>query len=375
METLVDTIVIGAGQAGLATGYHLQRAGRSFLILEANAAPGGSWPHYYDSLRLFSPARYSSLPGLPLPGAPDRYPARDEVVAYLRDYATHFALPIVTGALVAEISRRDSIFQITTADGRTFHARSLVVATGAFRDQYVPQLPGQDRFRGQILHSADYRNPKPFQGERVVVVGAANSAVQIAVDLVRAARVTLATREPVRFVAQRLFGKDVHFWLRLTGLDYLPTLSDTSTPVLDTGVYRTAITAGQPAQRPMFTAFVEDGVRWADGLEERVDVVIFATGYRPRFLYLANLGALDVDGHAIQRGGISLTVPGLYFVGQSKQRNFASATLRGVGPDAAVVVRHLARFLQARPAARRWSVAGLTQSRLCRRFCRPAPNV
>jgi putative flavoprotein involved in K+ transport len=185
MYQVVDTLVIGAGQAGLAAGYQLQRAGRSFTILEAAAQPGGSWPHYYESLRLFSPARFSSLPGLPFPGNPDRYPARDEVIAYLRQYAEHFQLPIVTHARVAQIARDSEVFTVQTDDGRTFQARSLIAATGAFHRPYLPQLPGQDAFRGAVLHAFAYRDPVPFQGQHVVVVGAGNSACRSPANLPR----------------------------------------------------------------------------------------------------------------------------------------------------------------------------------------------
>jgi putative flavoprotein involved in K+ transport len=356
MHQVVDTLVIGAGQAGLAAGYQLQRAGRSFTILEAAAQPGGSWPHYYESLRLFSPARFSSLPGLPFPGDPERYPARDEVIAYLRQYAEHFQLPIVMGARVAQVARDSEVFTVQTDDGRTFQARSLIAATGAFHRPYLPQLPGQDAFRGAVLHALAYRDPAAFQGQRVIVVGAGNSAVQIASELAQVARVTLASRAPVRFVNQRPYGRDIHFWWWLTRFDtrpldsaigmWLNRLAEGQGPrVLDTGIYRAALAVGKPDRRAMFTGFTDSGIAWDDGSAEDVDTVIFATGYRPNLAYLAPLGALDAENQALQRHGVSLTVPGLYFVGISDQRTFASATLRGVGSDAAVVVRHLRRHL------------------------------
>jgi putative flavoprotein involved in K+ transport len=182
-------------------------------------------------------------------------------------------------------------------------------------------------------------------GKRVIVVGAGNSAVQIAVELAKVARVTLATRQPVRFVPQRLLGCDIVCWLQWTGLDYLPWLKDQGVPVLDAGEYRKALTEKKPDQRPMFHAFTETGVLWSEGEQEAVDAVIFATGYRPHFPHLAGLGALQGNGQPLHRKGVSSAVPGLYFVGLSGQRSFRSATLRGVGPDAAYVVRALRRHL------------------------------
>ncbi|MEZ4728706.1 MAG: NAD(P)-binding domain-containing protein [Caldilineaceae bacterium] len=210
MQQPLDTLVIGAGQAGLAAGYHLQRAGNSFIILETGDRPAGSWPHYYDSLRLFSPARFSSLPGFPFPGDPERYPTRDEVIDYLETYAAHFGFPICFGAQVVNVTQDNGLFTVATADNRLFHARSLIAATGSFHRPYIPILPGQQNFQGKILHSVAYRTPTAFAGQRVVVVGAGNSAIQIASELAQVAQVTLATRQPVRFVTQRPYGRDLH---------------------------------------------------------------------------------------------------------------------------------------------------------------------
>lgn len=348
-----DVLVIGGGQAGLAAGYHLQRAGLRFVILEAASEATGSWKHYYDSLKLFSPARYSSLPGMPFPGDPRRYPTRDEVVDYLRSYAQYFRLPILTATRVDTVEQHDGVFYVATNQGQqTFSARNIIAATGAFSRPYIPQFDGQADYSGQLLHSADYINPQPFSGQRVLVVGAGNSAVQIATDLASTAHVTLTSREPIRFRPQRILGLDIHFWLRFTGIDTREGRSSRWNPasinqasVLDTGFYRAALASGNPGYHPLFTRFTEQGVQWADGTEQHFDAVLLATGFRPNFPYLQGLGALDEHGNALHSGGISNTVPGLYFVGISLQRSFASATLRGVGDDAAYVIRDLQQRL------------------------------
>ncbi|GAB3164929.1 ArsO family NAD(P)H-dependent flavin-containing monooxygenase [Myceligenerans halotolerans] len=354
---MTDAIVIGGGQAGLAATHALLARGLRPALLEAADDPVGSWPRYYDSLHLFSPARYSALPGLPFPGDPDHYPHRDEVVDYLRTYAKTLDADIRTGHRVTAVAHDGVGFTVRAEDEEPLHAPIVIAATGAFSSPHRPALPGLDRFTGTVLHSNEYRNPEPFAGQRVVVVGAANSAVQIAVDLAPHARVTLATRAPVRFGAQRPFGRDVHFWSTRSGFDALPVgpwlRTRPRVPVLDPGTYRAAVDAGRPDQRRIFTGIDGDTVTWPDGGTEAVDTILLATGFRPGASYLDGLGALDATGAPRQRRGLSTTHPGLGYVGLEWQRSFSSATIRGVGRDAAYVVRRLMSRTTLTPPPRR----------------------
>ncbi len=344
---MFDTLVIGAGQAGLAAGYHLQRAGINFAILDANPQVGGSWQHYWDSLRLFSPARYSQLPGMAFPGHPMRYPTRDDVIAYLQDYATHFNMDVRTGVRICEIYKHGEFFTLETAGGARYQARSVIVAVGVFNRPYIPDIPGQ--FNGHTLHSFDYRTPEPFRGQRVIVVGANNSAVQIGYELAQVAHVSLAVRRPIVWRSKQILGKNLFFWIHRTGLDMIPLghfihLSDNNW-VIDDGTYRRAVNAGHPNTRRMFTALTHDGVIWPGNHYEPVDTILYATGYtQTNIPFLQKLGALCPHDHTpLQRGGISTAIDGLYYVGVFGQRTAASATLRGVGADAAYVVSHLCR--------------------------------
>ncbi|GEC89260.1 flavin-containing monooxygenase [Brevibacillus brevis] len=345
MTRIYDCIVIGAGQAGLAAGYHLLREQRDFLILEATDKPAGSWPQYYDSLTLFSPANYSSLPGFAFPGDPNRYPTRNEVVAYLIHYAKHFNFPILTRTTVTNVQKEKDLFLVKTQSDEVFQAKHIIAATGGFSRPYLPQIPGVEQFQGMTLHSKDYQNPTPFQNQRIIVVGAGNSAVQIAVELATNAEVTIATRSPIVFKPQILFGKDIHFWVTALGLDQSGfgkwLLQSKPEGVLDTGRYQMAIENQKPDRKAMFTHFTNKGVVWSDGTQEQVDTVIFATGYRPNIQYLSSLHALTEDGSPQHQYGVSTTVPGLYYVGLPWQRSLASATLRGVGSDAKYVVKHM----------------------------------
>lgn len=368
----LDVLVIGGGQAGLASGYHLKKAGLTFLILEASPLPAGSWPSYYDSLKLFSPARYSALPGLGFPGRQDRYPTRDEVVSYLTSYTEHFKLPIRTNTKVITVEVLPATqqargveaaykFKVTTNTEEVYLARSVIVATGSYHYPYLPKLPGQELYQGRVLHASQYRNPLQFKGERVLVVGSRNSAVQLAVELASVARTTLTSRQPVSFKPQTILGKDIHFWLRSSGFDTFPLGYWRNVPapkgVLDySHTYEAALRAGKPNWRPLFHSFSREGVIWSnptlfslqesknqDGAE-KIDNIIFATGYLPRLDFLAGTGATDGDGQPLHRAGISTSLVGLYYVGLAGQKSFASATLRGVGPDAAYIVSRLKKF-------------------------------
>ncbi|MBM0255937.1 NAD(P)/FAD-dependent oxidoreductase [Micromonospora sp. 4G55] len=351
-------IIVGGGQSGLAAARAALSVGLRPVVLEAGVETVGSWPDYYDSLTLFSPARYSALPGTAFGGSdPDRYPARDEVVAYLRRYAGSLDVDIRTGVCVTAVHPRGTGYLVRTDTGDEIPAAGVIAASGSFGNPHLPELPGREEYAGEVRHVAHYRRPEPYAGKRVIVVGAGNSAVQVAHELVSYASVTLATRAPIQFVPQRIRGRDLHYWLHVTGADRLPRAVLTRlvrhAAVLDTGVYREAIASGLLARREMFTAFTSDGVVWANGSFEAVDAVIFATGYRPNLDYLAPLETLE-RGVPRQVAGVSTTHPGLVYLGLEFQRSFSSNTLRGVGRDAAHVVADLAEGVSGATRRRRW---------------------
>ncbi len=331
MKGILDTIVIGGGQAGLAAGYHLLKKGLRFLILEESNQIGGSWPNYYDSLKLFSPAGFSSMPGMKFPGNQNLYPKRDEVIRYLQDYKKKFQLPVLINQRVDMIEKNNIGFIVRTVTGDKFQVRTIINATGSFNNPFIPNIQGREVFQGKTLHSSEYRNPQPYHNQRVIVIGGGNSAVQIAVELSKVSQTTLSVRQPIKFVKQRLLGRDIHYWLKVFGFDTFPfwrfgKTAPRSNAVNDIGGY---------------------GVIWPDGEREPVDTIIYATGYRPHLPYMKLLGALDGEGMPLQKAGIS-SIPGLYFVGLEGQRSFASATLRGVGEDAEYVVKKLLHHMKSR---------------------------
>ncbi|WP_274306982.1 flavin-containing monooxygenase [Solibacillus daqui] len=350
MKEILDTIVIGGGQAGLAAGYHLRKKGLHFLILEASDQFGGSWSSYYDSLKLFSPAGFSSMPGMKFPGNQNRYPHRDEVIRYLLDYKLKFDLPVLINQRVDLIEKDEEGFVVRTKTGEIFKAQTIINATGSFNNPFIPKIAGMEEFQGNTLHSSQYRNSKPFHNQRIIIVGGGNSAVQIAVELAEVTRTSLAVRQPIKFVKQHIGRLDLHFWIKLIGFDNFPfwrfgKTAPSSNAVIDTNRFKDRITAGNPNQQTMFISFYERGVIWPNGDKEHVDTVIFATGFKPNAPYLKSLGALDKEGRPLHRAGIS-NVSGIYFVGLEGQRSFASATLRGVGQDARFVVNKILKYLK-----------------------------
>ena len=370
----VDVAVIGAGQAGLAAGYFLARAARdvdrgrrpgpppSFVLLDASAHPGGAWPHHWDSLRLFSPAEHSSLPGRPMPPSPGPgTPDAGHVVAYLADYEDRYGLPVRRGVRVAEVTHDAAAsppFTLRLEDGTALSARAVVSATGSFTRPFVPALPGADRFGGTQRHSAAYRSPDAFAGRRVLVVGGGNSGAQIAADLLLAGvATTWATRRPPRFMPDDVDGRVLfdRASARVLGRSEA-RVGDLGDIVMVPSVIRARDEAGLHAV-PAPTALTPDGVRWdhdagashgwpaanraaarVRGAEHPVDDIVWCTGFRAD---LRHLRGLELTRHpsgapATERAlpTASVDVPGLHLLGYDDWCGAASATLAGVGAHA-----------------------------------------
>lgn len=271
-------------------------------------------------------------------------------------YADRLQVDIRTNSRVEGVEAEGAGFSVRIAGGRRMIAAGVVAATGSFGNPVLPGLPGEEEFTGEILHVADYRSPKRFAGKRIVVVGGGNSAVQVGHELANVATVDLATRAPLRFLPQVQNGQDLHHWLTTTGFDHLPPawLAHVvpGTLVLDPGDYQDALRSGTWRRRPMFAGLDRSTVLWADGTRHETDVVLLATGYRPDLGYLRPLdGALDDEGAPRHVGGLSVSHPGLVYLGLELQRSFASNTLRGVCHDADHVIPPLAAHVHGAPVA------------------------
>jgi putative flavoprotein involved in K+ transport len=348
-----DTVVIGAGQAGLSAGYHVKRAGRSFVILDANERVGDNWRQRYDSLRLFTPARYVGLPGDRFPGRGSAMPTRDEMADYLESYAARFALPVRTGVRVDRL-RREGDTYVVSAGERRFEAANVIVASGAHREPRVPAI-ARELDPGLLqMHSSGYQDPSQIRDGAVLVVGAGNSGGDISLELIRTHPTYLSGPDrghvPVdidgafsRFVVVRVV---VFFWRHVLTL---------RNPIWRRARVRSAA-HGDPLVRVKPRQLVAAGVRRVpkvvasesglpkleDGQVLGVETVIWCTGFRHDLSWI-ELPIFGEDGAPMHERGVVTGEPGLYFVGLPFQFSFGSDALPGVGRDAAYVVRQLLR--------------------------------
>ena len=337
-----DVVVIGAGQAGLAIGYFLARAGRRFLIVDGADSVAATWRGRWDSLTLFTPRRYDHLPGLALEGDPDGYPRRDEVIAYLEQYASAFELPIELQSAVRSLDTDGGRFVVGLED-RQIEADQVVVATGPFQVARVPALAGElapDLFQA---HSTAYRRPSDVPDGTVLVVGGGNTGFQIARELVETHRVHLAVGSRQTPLPQTFLGRDLFWWLTKTGLLTKTVESRLGRRMRD----RDTLIGSSPRQlqregvelKPRAVAASGRTLSFADGNELEVDAVIWATGYRPDHSWI-KLPVTDPNGRARHRRGVT-DVPGLYFLGLSWQHTRGSALLGWIKDDAEFIAEQI----------------------------------
>ncbi|GAB3942196.1 NAD(P)-binding domain-containing protein [Corynebacterium tapiri] len=317
---MFDTVVVGGGQAGLATGYYLRRAGLEFVILDDQQGPGAAWRHMWPSMTLFSSASFSNLPGTPMPSYPG-YPPAAHVVEYFRKYEARYELPIERPEHVDSVEFSDGIFSVRSAD-RTWQSRTVVAATGRMTAPFIPYYPGQ--FRGRQWHSGVYPGPEPFRGSRVAVVGSGNSGAQIAAELTEHAQVTWYTRGEPRWMPDDVDGSAL-FDLAFSRVAALrkgePDPGDASSlgDIVVLPAVKKARDSGALVATPMFTSLDE----------VEADHLIWCTGFRPA------IGAFRAVSEC----------PGMHFVGYGDETGPGSATIIGVGQYAKRTVEDIRTLL------------------------------
>ena len=342
-----DVIVIGGGQSGLAVGYYLRRTNLSYVILDDNQEAGGAWLHTWKSLRLFSPAQWSSLPGMVMPGGSDYYPTRDEAIAYLRSYEHKYNLRIERGLQVIAVRKDGDQFHVDTSKD-IYRARVVVSATGTFTRPHIPDIKGIGHFNGDAIHSSHYDSPDRFKGKRLAIVGEGNSGAQILAEVSRVADTLWITMKEPRFLPDHIDGRYLFdaatqmYEAQKAGKEYTP-------PSLGDIVMVETVRDARARQvlhsvRP-FDLFSHDSLVWPDGRCEKVDAVIFCTGFKPALQHLAEFGIVKPDGKADTIGTKSGNVQGLWLVGYGNWTGFASATLIGVGRSARKTVEEIQAYL------------------------------
>jgi len=351
-STKIQTIVIGGGQAGLTTGYYLAKRGLRFLILDANQGIGDAWRQRWDSLRLFTPARYAGLPGMRFPARGDSFPTKQQVADYLVEYARRFDLPVRNGARVNRLWKDDGRFMMT-AGNQGFESDNVVVAMANYQIPRMPAFACDLRPDIVQLHSHDYRNPSQLQDGGVLIVGMGNSGVDIAIEIAQSHPTWIAGKESghipwpiesyivrnfvirlVRFIGHHILSVDTPI-----GKKQRPKMLHRAAPLIRVKP-KDLINAGvEPVPR---VVGVKDGLPLlADGRIRDVQNLIWCTGYEHSFPWI-DLPIFDVNADPVHQSGIVTSVPGMYFVGLNFLHSMTSATLTGVGRDAERVVKAIA---------------------------------
>jgi putative flavoprotein involved in K+ transport len=348
-----EVIVVGGGQAGLAIGYLLAEQGRQFTILEAADTPAAAWRERWESLRLFTPVRYDSLPGRAFPGDPDSYPGRDDVVAYLTDYAREFELPVELGSRVRAVREGERGY-LVALDDRSYEADQVVIATGPFQIPRVPAIaerlePGITQF-----HSSAYRGPQDVPVGPVLVVGGGNTGYQIAEELARTNKVHLSIGARQTPLPQRILGRDLFRYLEATGL-----MGKTIESRIGRRMQQRETLIGSSPRAARRRHGIElhgrssevsgSEVRFDDGGRLSPGAVIWATGFELDHS-LVQLPVFDTDGRLVHRRGVTAS-PGLYFLGMPWQHTRGSALLGWVEDDAQHIADKIGALASTSPAA------------------------
>jgi cation diffusion facilitator CzcD-associated flavoprotein CzcO len=352
MEELVhmaDVVIIGGGQSGLAVGYYLRRTGLSFVILDEQEQPGGAWVHTWKSLKLFSPAEHSSLPGWLMPKSADEYPGKAQVVDYLVQYEKKYNLPVERPVKVEKIVYTPPIYSIHTSAG-VWQAKAVVSATGSWHAPYVPEYPDRHLYSGHQFHSAQYQTPEDFIGQKVLIIGGGNSGAQILAEVSRVAQTTWVTEKEPTFLPDEVDGRYLfdfatrQYKAKEEGKTIQPvgSLGDiVMVPSVKEARQRNVLHSVRP-----FVKFTTSGVIWSDGREESVDALIWCTGFKPALDHLQPLGIIEADGKVATNETKAIKSPGLWLVGYGSWTGYASATLIGVGRTARSTAEEIAKELR-----------------------------
>jgi cation diffusion facilitator CzcD-associated flavoprotein CzcO len=343
----VDVAVIGAGQAGLSSGYFLRRAGLEHVILDAGQGPGGAWQHRWPTLRMATVHGIHDLPDMPFEVVDETAPANEVLPAYFADFERRNDLTVLRPIMVDAVRYGDDRRLLVETKDETWAARALINATGTWTRPFWPRYPGQELFRGRQLHTANYVGPEEFAGQHVVVVGGGSSAIQLQLEIAQHATVTWVTRRPPVFRDEPFsqeWGRAAVAKVEEAVREGRPPASVVSvTDLAVTPAVRAAREAGLLVRQPMFDHLTPDGVVWADGRFERVDAILWATGFRAALDHLAPLHLRGPGGGIKIEGTRVVDEPRVHLVGYGP-----SASTIGANRAGRIAVREIKQLL--RPA-------------------------
>ncbi len=345
-----DIIIIGGGQSALACAYFLQRSGLNYMILDDQPMSGGAWLHAWDSLTLFSPAEYSSLPGWMMPKSESKFPSKDEVIAYLKAYEEHYKIKIQRPVLVNSVNKTSDGFELETNEG-LYHCKILISATGTWKKPFIPEITGAELFTGQQIHSAHYKNSNDFKGKKVLVVGSGNSGAQVLAEVSKVATAVWAVRNEPEYLPDEVDGRvlfdmaSAKYHAMQAGKEF-----DASQYSLGKIVMVPPVVEARERNALQFNltfkSITQTGVVWPNNTSEPFDVIIWCTGFKYATDHLKSLNIVDENGNIKTIETKSTDVPGLYLVGYGNWTGFASATLIGVGRSARNTINQITEDLK-----------------------------
>ena len=338
----LDVLVIGGGQAGLVMGFHLSQRGQRFKIVDAGANVGQTWSLRWDSLKLFTAAQYDNLPGMAFPAPHDSYPGKDDVADFLQAYATKFELPVALNTKVTSL-RHNELYEIETDKGQ-IQAHNVVLATGPFQVPFIPPMAKDIDADVFQIHSIDYRRPDNIPSGKVLVVGAANTGCQIALELSASHEVEISAGQHLPTIPQRPLGRDIWWWATRVGLTRITFDSrlgkklSTRDQVIGGGVRE--LKREGVVVRPRLVGVEGRSVSFADGTSSEYDAVLWATGFRTDHSWIDIQQIKDRQGNIQHERGVT-GAPGLYVLGLTWQHTRTSALLGWVTNDAEYLAEHI----------------------------------
>ena len=338
MNNTYDIIIIGGGQSALACAYFLQRSGLNYLVLDDQPTSGGAWLHAWDSLTLFSPAEYSSLPGWMMPKSENKFPLKDEVIDYLKAYEQRYKIRIQRPVLVDAVHKTNFGFELKTNAG-LFRCKVLISATGTWKKPFIPNIPGAELFNGKQVHSAHYKNADDYKGKKVLIVGGGNSGAQILAEVSKVTTTVWAVQQSPEYLPDEVDGRvlfnvaSAKYHAMQSGKEFDASQYNLGKIVMVPPVVE-ARERNVLKSKLTFKAITSTGVVWPDGTPEAFDVIIWCTGFKYATDHLKSLNIVDENGKVETVETESTVIPGLFLVGYGNWTGFASATLIGVGRSA-----------------------------------------